>query len=131
MVKAPKGLRHRTRKLMSKSVRERGAVPPLSLLMYDYRVGDSVHIVINPSVFHGMPHRRFHGKTGRIVGVRGRSYIVEVYLGDKKKTLFVRPEHLRPTREVVERTVSEIRRLVEEIRSRREQALQPLKASGS
>ncbi|MEM0355129.1 MAG: 50S ribosomal protein L21e [Desulfurococcaceae archaeon] len=96
MVKAPRGYRHRTRKLLKKSIRERGAIPPLSLLMYEYSVGDRVHIVINPSITKGMPHRRFHGKTGVVVGKRGYSYIVKVEMGNKEKILFVRPEHLRP-----------------------------------
>ena len=96
LVKAPKGYRHRTRKLLRKSVRERGAVPSLSLLMIEYKPGDRVHIVINPSVHSGMPHRRYHGKTGVVIGKRGSCYIVKVMLGDKEKTLFVAPEHLRP-----------------------------------
>lgn len=69
--------------------------------MYEYKVGDKVHIVINPSVIKGMPHRRFHGKTGEVVGRRGYSYIVKVLLGDKEKTLFIRPEHLRPVSQVM------------------------------
>jgi len=81
---------------LRKNVREKGAVPPLSLLMIDYNPGDKVHIVINPSIHKGMPHRRYYGKTGEIVGKRGKSYIVKVYVGDKEKTLFVRPEHLKP-----------------------------------
>jgi len=127
MVKAPKGLRHRTRKLLRKSVRERGAVPSLSLLMYDYKPGDYVHIVINPSIVKGMPHRRFHGKTGKVIGVRGRSYIIEVFLGDKRKILFVRPEHLRPTKEIVERTISEIREFIREINEKKKNAISILR----
>jgi len=96
MVKPPKGFRHRTRKLLRKHIRERGAVPPLSLLMYEYKPGDKVYIVINPSVMKGMPHRRYHGKVGTVIGKRGKAYIVEVKLGGKTKILFVRPEHLRP-----------------------------------
>jgi len=96
VVKAPKGFRHRTRKLLRKTPREKGIIPPLSLLMIDYKPGDRVHIVINPSVHKGMPHRRYHGKTGEVVGKRGRSYIVKVLLGRKEKTLFIRPEHLKP-----------------------------------
>lgn len=96
MVKAPKGFRHRTRRLLKKGVRERGAVPPLSLLMIDYKPGDRVNIVINSAVHKGMPHRRYHGKTGEVLGKRGKSYVVRVFLGDKEKVLFVRPEHLRP-----------------------------------
>ncbi len=96
MVKPPKGFRHRTRKLLKKHIRERGAVPPLSLLMHEYKPGDKVYIVINPSVMKGMPHRRYHGKTGTVVGKRGKCYIVQVRVGGKVKTLIVRPEHLRP-----------------------------------
>ena len=97
MVKAPKGYRHRTRKLLRKDVRERGAVPKVSVLLREYNVGDRVAIKIDPS-FHywGMPHRRYHGLTGTVVGRRGSCYIVEVYLGDKRKVLFVPPVHLRP-----------------------------------
>ncbi|MCC6054940.1 MAG: 50S ribosomal protein L21e, partial [Thermosphaera sp.] len=70
MVKAPKGYRHRTRKMFRKNIRERGLVPSLSLLMVDYNVGDKVHIVVNPSIHKGMPHRRYHGKTGEVIGRR-------------------------------------------------------------
>ena len=96
MVKAPRGYRHRTRKLLRKNIRERGLVPSLSLVMHEYKPGDRVHIKINPSITKGMPHRRYHGKTGVVLGKRGKAYIVEVYLGDKRKELFIRPEHLRP-----------------------------------
>ncbi len=96
MVKAPRGFRHRTRKLLKKHVREKGAIPPLSLLLHEYKIGDKVHIKINPAIHKGMPHRRYHGKTGTIIGKRGKCYIVEVCLGDKRKTIIVRPEHIRP-----------------------------------
>lgn len=96
MVKASQGLRRRTRSLLRKDVRERGAIPPLSYLMVEYRVGDKVCIVPNPAIHSGLPHRRYYGKVGTVVGMRGRAYIVEVFLGDKKKTLFIPPEHLRP-----------------------------------
>ena len=96
MVKPSKGFRHRTRKVLKKRVREKGAIPPLSLLMIDYKVGDKVYIVPNPAIHEGMPHRRYIGKVGTIIGKRGRAYIVEVYLGNKRKELIVVPEHLRP-----------------------------------
>ncbi|MEL9929514.1 MAG: 50S ribosomal protein L21e [Sulfolobales archaeon] len=126
MVKAPKGLRHRTRKLMKKSVRERGAVPPLSRLLYEYEVGDRVHIVINPSTHDGMPHRRYHGRTGVVLGRRGDAYEIEVSLGGKKKILFIRPEHLQPTPEIIDREISKVRKLVEELRVRRREASKAL-----
>lgn len=96
MVKASQGLRHRTRKLFRKSIRERGAIPRLSLLMIEYKVGDKVHIVPNPAVHEALPHRRFVGKTGTVIGRRGRAYLVEVFSGNKMKVLITVPEHLRP-----------------------------------
>ncbi|MEM0065920.1 MAG: 50S ribosomal protein L21e [Sulfolobales archaeon] len=96
MVKASQGLRHRTRKLLKKSVRERGAIPKLSLVMQEYKVGDKVHIVPNPAIHEALPHRRYIGKTGTVVGKRGRAYLVELLVGSKKKVIITVPEHLRP-----------------------------------
>ncbi len=96
MVKASQGLRRGTRSVLSKDVRERGAVPSLSLLMIEYNVGDKVCIVPNPAIHGGMPHRRYFGKVATVIGRRGRAYEVEVFLGSKKKVLYVLPEHLRP-----------------------------------
>ncbi|MEM2897041.1 MAG: 50S ribosomal protein L21e, partial [Candidatus Bathyarchaeia archaeon] len=66
-----------------------------SKLLRTYKDNDKVFIKIDSSVHNGMPHRRYHGKVGSIVGKRGRSYIVKVTSGDKIKTLLVRPEHLK------------------------------------
>lgn len=96
MVVRSKGYRSKTRKLLRKSVRERGSIPPLSTLMYQYKEGDYVVIKINPSIHKGMPHRRYHGRVGVIVGKRGKAYEVKVTDGGKEKLLIVRPEHLVP-----------------------------------
>lgn len=90
-----KGYRARTRKLLKKKPRERGKIK-ISRLLRDYDPGDSVVIKIDPSVQKGMPHRRYHGKVGKIVGKRGRSYIVSVTQGEAVKEIIVRPEHLEP-----------------------------------
>ena len=111
MVKAPQGLRHRTRKVFSKSVRERGAVPPLSRILINYMPGDRVYIVADPAIHKAMPHRRYHGKVGTVVGKRGRAYIVQLKVGSKIKTLFLLPEHLRPAFSVEERVKSIIDKL--------------------
>lgn len=90
-----KGYRARTRKLLKKKPRERGKIK-ISRLLRDYDPGNSVVIKIDPSVQKGMPHRRYHGKVGKIVGKRGRSYIVSVTQGEAVKEIIVRPEHLEP-----------------------------------
>jgi large subunit ribosomal protein L21e len=96
MVKPSKGFRHRTRKVLRKHVREKGAVPSLGLLMHEYNIGDKVYIKPNPAIHSGMPHRRYIGKVGTVIGKRGRAYIIEVYLGSKRKELIVMPEHIKP-----------------------------------
>jgi large subunit ribosomal protein L21e len=88
------GRRIKTRSLLKKRVRERGIKPP-SYLLQDYRLGDKVVLKYDPSVHKGMPHRRFYGKIGTVVGKRGRAYVIQVVDGDKTKTLIARPEHLK------------------------------------
>jgi len=90
-----KGYRAKTRRLLRKSPRERGKMR-LSKLLHEYQPGNSVVIKIDPSVQKGMPHRRYHGKVGTVIGIRGKSYVVSVTQGDAAKEIIVRPEHLEP-----------------------------------
>ncbi len=97
-MKRSRGLRSKTRHKMRKSSREKG---PLSTtrLMKSFTVGDKVHIVLEPSIQKGQPHPRFHGRTGTVIGKRGRSYLVEISDGDAKKMVISAPVHLRAQRE--------------------------------
>jgi large subunit ribosomal protein L21e len=97
MVKKSHGYRSRTRGLMSKRVRERGLSSPSKVLV-DYEVGQRVDIVIDPAFHKGMPHKRYHGKTGIATGIRGRAVLVDVGLGKATKSLIIRREHLRVSR---------------------------------
>ncbi|MBS7607987.1 MAG: 50S ribosomal protein L21e [Candidatus Bathyarchaeia archaeon] len=90
-----KGYRAKTRKLLRKKPRERGKIK-ISRLLRNYQPGDNVVIKIDPSVQKGMPHRRYHGRVGTVIGKRGRSYIVSVTQGGAVKEIVVRPEHLEP-----------------------------------
>ena len=94
MVKKSKGYRCKTRSLLRKKPRERGKIG-LSRLLQDHHVGDRVCITIDPSVHKGMPHRRFQGKIGTIAEKRGRAYIVEILMGNEKRNVVARPEHLQ------------------------------------
>ncbi|MHA1719109.1 MAG: 50S ribosomal protein L21e [Promethearchaeota archaeon] len=89
------GYRSKSRRIYRKNVRARG-LPGLSKFMVDYHVGDKVDIIGDPSFQkRGLPHRRFHGKTGVVFEERGRCYGVHVKDGNKMKTLFLGREHLR------------------------------------
>jgi len=94
-VKRSKGLRSKGRSLLSKHPRERG-MRGLSYLLIEYKVGDKVAFDIDPTSIETAPHRRYHGLTGTIIGKRGRAYIIETKLGDKRKTIITTPEHIRP-----------------------------------
>jgi large subunit ribosomal protein L21e len=61
-----------------------------------FEIGEKVHIVLEPSTHKGMPHPRFHGKTGTVIGQRGRAWVLEVPDGDCTKVVIARPQHLKP-----------------------------------
>ena len=95
MVKRSKGFRVRTRRILRKSPRRRG-IPPITEYLKTFEVGEKAAIVLEPSSHKGMPHPRYHGLIGEVVGRRGRAYLVKVRVGKNTyKTLIARPEHLK------------------------------------
>ncbi len=94
-MKHSKGFRSGTRQILRKHPRYRGKIP-ISRILYEYKIGEKVAIVIEPSFHKGMPHPRFHGKTGEIVEKRGRAYVVKIKDLNKVKYVIARPEHLKP-----------------------------------
>lgn len=91
------GLRKKTRDKLSKSVRARG-ISPVVRAIQEFEPGAKVHVLIDPSKHKGMPHPRFHGKTGEVVGKRGRAFILKVTDGNATKTVITLPEHLMAQR---------------------------------
>ena len=90
-----KGYRSKSRQKHRKNVRDRG-LGSIEKYLIDYSINDKVDIITDPSQHsRGMPHTRFHGRTGTVIGQRGRCYLVEVKLGNSKKTLITGVEHLR------------------------------------
>lgn len=86
-----RGFRRKTRALLRSKPRS-----PLGALLREYKVGDTVVIDIDSRQTKGMPHRRFQGTVGRIDEVRRRSIVMTVPVGDKKKSVIARYEHVRP-----------------------------------
>ncbi|MFX1392279.1 MAG: 50S ribosomal protein L21e [Promethearchaeota archaeon] len=90
-----KGYRNKCRKRHRKKVRARG-LGSIEKYLIDYEINDKVDIITDPSQHkRGMPHRRYHGRTGVIVGKRGRCYEIQVKLGNSKKILLIGKEHLK------------------------------------
>jgi large subunit ribosomal protein L21e len=94
LVKRSKGIRSKSRKILRKRPRERG-IHSISRALQHFEEGESVSIVIDPSIHRGMPHIRFQGHIGKIEGKQGESYLVGINDGKKHKTLIIRSEHLR------------------------------------
>ena len=92
------GLRARTRDLFSKSYRKHGTIP-LSRYLVNYKKGDYVDIIADGAIQRGMPHKFYHGKTGRVFNVNKHAIgvVVNKRVGNKilPKRIHVRVEHLR------------------------------------
>ena len=89
-----RGFKSRTRSKLTKRVRP-GRSNPITRKIQQFDEGDLVHIIIDPSIQKGQPHSRFHGKTGKIIGSKGKAYLVALKEGNKAKELIVRPDHLK------------------------------------
>ena len=91
-------MRARTRDLFSRGFRARGTIP-LTTYLEIYKRGDLVDVVCNGSVQKGMPHKFYHGKTGRVFDVNRRSVGVTInkVVGNRviPKRIYVRIEHVR------------------------------------
>jgi len=81
---------------LKKDARERGKAS-IRKYLAQYDEGDIVSIVINPT-YQQIPHPRFQGKTGRVVGKQGRAYFVEIRDGGKTKRILATPQHLKQTK---------------------------------
>ena len=89
MVSKSKGFKRGTRQKLKLKKK-----PTLTRFLQEFRVGESVHIDIQPSVA-GFPHHRFHGATGKIIGKRGSAYVIEVRDKNKLKKIITKPVHLK------------------------------------
>ncbi|RWR75163.1 60S ribosomal protein L21-1 [Cinnamomum micranthum f. kanehirae] len=95
------GLRSRTRDLFSRPFRKKGYIP-LTTYLRTYRIGEFVDVKVNGAVHKGMPHKFYHGRTGKVWNVTKRAIGVEInkQVGNRiiKKRIHVRIEHVQPSR---------------------------------
>uniref|UniRef100_A0A2R8MUM1 Large ribosomal subunit protein eL21 n=1 Tax=Callithrix jacchus TaxID=9483 RepID=A0A2R8MUM1_CALJA len=93
-----KGKRRGTRYMFSRPFRKHGVVP-LATYMRIYKKGDIVDIKGMGTVQKGMPHKCYHGKTGRVYNVTQHAVGIVVNKQVKGKILAkrinVRIEHIK------------------------------------
>ena len=90
MVAKSNGPRRRTRAKYRKNTRL-----TVNQFLKEFNEGDSVALVTDSGSQGGMPFRRFHGLTGKVIGKRGSSFIVQIKDCNKIKKIISRPEHLK------------------------------------
>ena len=92
-MRAGRGFRTGTRRKLKMPYKSKFTV---ERYLRKFEPGQIVMIDIDSSSTKNIPHYRYKGKTGRIVEKRGRAYVISIKLGNKEKTLMLKPEHLRP-----------------------------------
>ncbi|MAG52567.1 MAG: 50S ribosomal protein L21e [Nanoarchaeota archaeon] len=86
--------RRKTRSLFKKNVRLKGKISIRNYLQ-TFKEGEKVLLKAEPAIQKGMYFRRFHGKTGEIIGTQGTNYRIKIQDGNKPKEVIVHPIHLK------------------------------------
>lgn len=94
MVQRIGGARRKTRNLYAKKARKKGKISIRDSLQ-TFNEGDKVLLNVEPAIQHGVYFRRFHAKTGNVVGQQGSCYKVRIHDGKRTKDLIIHPVHLR------------------------------------
>ena len=91
MVRESSGFRSGTRK----KLRQKLVRPSMTKFLKEFKIGQRVVIALEPSSQKGMPFPRFKGRMGNVIEKRGRSYVVEILDGNKRKKIISKPEHIK------------------------------------
>lgn len=79
---------------MSKSRGEQGKIG-LSRFFAEFKIGDRVHLGVEPAYQKGMYFPRFMGRVGEVVGKKKSCYEIKIKDGGKEKILVSHPVHLK------------------------------------
>ena len=80
------GYRSGTRDLFSKKFRTKGGNQPLTTFLRRYKVGDIVDVVCDASQQKGMPHKFYHGRTGKVWNINKRCAPRRSRTGDGRRS---------------------------------------------
>lgn len=79
--------------LKRKNVKTRGKLK-LSQYFQELKKGDRVAVVREQALNPEFP-KRIQGKSGVVIGIKGRACIISMLDGDELKTYIIKPMHLR------------------------------------
>ena len=96
----PNGYRRGTRYLFARRFRQKGVIKQTTYLRV-YKRGDIVDVRADGGVQKGMPHKSYHGRTGRVYNVTPHAVgvIVNKRVGNRilPKRINLRVEHVKPS----------------------------------
>ena len=84
--------------ISGRSIREKGKIA-LSKYFQEFKKGDRVAVVKNPSLKSSFPDR-IQGDTGIIECKRGKAYIVKLMDFNQEKRYIIQPIHLKKIKEM-------------------------------
>ena len=76
-----------------KTVKEKGKLS-LSKYFQEFKVGDKVAIIRDQALNPGFPER-IQGRTGTVIGTRGKAHLIKLNEGNAVKVHIIRPLHLK------------------------------------
>ncbi|MFT4313504.1 MAG: 50S ribosomal protein L21e [Candidatus Woesearchaeota archaeon] len=88
------GNRRKTRHIFQNSIRQKGKIS-IRRYLHDFEQGQRVLLLAQPAIQKGLYFRRFHGRSGIVLGKQGDCYKVEVTDKDMTKKIIVHPAHLK------------------------------------
>ena len=94
MVQRIGGMRRNTRFKLRKNEKLHGKIR-IGDFLQTFSEGDIVVLKAEPAYQKGMYYPRFHGKSGIVMGMKGRCYEVLIKDHAKDKLLVVHPVHLK------------------------------------
>ena len=84
----------KTRRTLAKNPRSRGKVS-MTAMMQQFADGDKVVIDQEPAIHAAMPHPKYKGRVGTVIGMQGKAYKVEMWDGGVRKVFLSAPVHIR------------------------------------
>lgn len=94
MVKRIGGRNRKSRDKLKKALKQKGKIN-ITQYFRKFQEGNTVQLILNPSFSEGSFDPKFYGKHGKVVGQRGRCYVVEIVDIAKTKRILTHPVHMR------------------------------------
>ena len=80
--------------VLPKEIRDKGKVT-ITRQLQEFKKGENVTLILEPSVHKGTFNPRFQGRAGVIQGKKGNCYEVMIKDIRKHKSLIIHPVHLK------------------------------------